>query len=66
MVYIAAIPGFPVYQTVPADDMQIDTPNLHVRNTSWHALRFKAQFVHWAAFINKAQPLLLKSQPALH
>ena len=31
-LYIEAIPGSPVYQTVPADDMQTDTPNLHVRN----------------------------------
>jgi hypothetical protein len=31
LVYIAFNPGLPVYQTVPADDMQIDTPNLHVR-----------------------------------
>jgi hypothetical protein len=26
LVYIAFIPGFPVYLTVPADDMQTDTP----------------------------------------
>jgi len=31
LLYIDFNPGFPVYQTVPADDMQIDTPNLHVR-----------------------------------
>jgi len=36
LVYIEHIPGFPVYLTVPADDMQTDTPNLHVRKKSWH------------------------------
>ena len=30
-MYIAANPGFPVYQTAPADDIPIDTPNLYVR-----------------------------------
>ena len=31
LLYIAFNPGFPVYQTVPADDIQIDTLNLYVR-----------------------------------
>jgi hypothetical protein len=57
LLYIAFNPGLSGVLTVPADDMQTEHLNLHVRNTSWHALRFKAQFVHWAAFINKAQRL---------
>ena len=31
LVYIAPIPGFPVHQTVPADDIPIDALNLYVR-----------------------------------
>jgi len=31
LVYIAFNPGFPVHQTVPADDIPIDVPNLYVR-----------------------------------
>jgi len=30
-LYIISNPGFPVYQTVPADNILIDTPNLYVR-----------------------------------
>ena len=50
LLYIALNPGFPVYQTVPADDMQIDTPNLHVRKKSWQIPRLTAQFVPRMAF----------------
>ena len=31
LLYIISNPGFPVYQTVPADNILIDTPNLYVR-----------------------------------
>jgi hypothetical protein len=31
-VYIRTIPGFPVYQAAPADDIPIDTLNLYVRS----------------------------------
>jgi hypothetical protein len=31
-VYIRVIPGFPVYQAAPADDIPIDTLNLYVRS----------------------------------
>jgi hypothetical protein len=34
-MYIRTIPGFPVYQTVPADDIPIDALNLYVRRSSW-------------------------------
>jgi hypothetical protein len=32
LLYIDFNPGFPVHQTAPADDIQIDVPNLYVRN----------------------------------
>jgi len=28
---LTALRGYPVHQTVPADDIQIDAPNLYVR-----------------------------------
>jgi hypothetical protein len=37
LVYIAFNPGFPVHQTVPADDIPIDALNLYVRNLSWES-----------------------------
>jgi hypothetical protein len=70
LVYIATIPGFPVYLTVPADDMQTDTLHLHVRKKSWQIPRSPAQSYH-KTVLSAAHPLtqlwkqLLATYPSL-